>query len=151
MTDPSTSLDRLHDLALPAEVPWWPLAPGWYVVASILLLLVIIVLIRLWKRWRANAYRRAALRELAAAPDTTAIAAILRRTALAIAPRSLVSEKSGNAWVDWLAAQCRDTMPGEVRAQLTLGIYARPGIDGDFAALRAYAGRWVKHHRVSPG
>jgi len=31
-----TSLENLYDIAMPPPIPWWPLAPGWYVVGGVL-------------------------------------------------------------------------------------------------------------------
>ena len=122
----ATSLDRLHDLVLPPAVLWWPLAPGWYVVLGIAIVLVFVLLHRAWKRWRADAYRRAALHELDSIEDAVAMAELLRRTALAIAPRHVIAEKTGAPWLDWLAAQCPDAMPDTVCSLLTTGVYGRP-------------------------
>lgn len=145
MTDDATNLDRLHDLALPPEVPWWPLAPGWYVLIFLTLVLLLTLARRLWKNWHAKAYRRAALRELSQAADTTAIAGILRRTALAIAPREEIAARTGSGWLDWLADRCPEPMPDIVREQLTRGVYAAPvSVD---PALRDYASRWIHRHR----
>ena len=99
MNNDPTSLDKLHDLALPTEIPWWPLAPGWHFVITLLILTSLWLAWRCWSKWQANAYRRAALRELASAQDLTSIAVILRRTALAIAPRELVVSKTGADWL----------------------------------------------------
>jgi hypothetical protein len=149
MNDSATSLDRLHDLALPPAVPWWPLAPGWYVVLALLIIILIFLSIRFVSRYRANAYRRAAARELAALENPAAIAELLRRTALAIAPRPVIAEKTGTAWLDWLASQCPEAMPESVRTQLTAGVYGR--IAGDeLGALRDYAARWIAFHQRPP-
>jgi len=145
-TDPA-SLDRLHDLVLPPAVPWWPPAPGWYAVIVLLLLAAGWLGWRLWQRWQANRYRREALRILATLADAPAMAELLRRTALAMAPRIVIAGKTGEAWVDWLAAQCPEAMPATVRAQLAAGIYARPAADEDLGALRAYTARWIARHR----
>jgi hypothetical protein len=151
MTLDPTSLDRLHDLVLPSAVPWWPPAPGWYVVLALLVLAAGWLAWRFWKRRRANAYRRAALRRLATLRDAPAIAELLRRTALAIMPRPVVAAKTGTAWTDWLAEQCPETMPDAVRTQLTAGVYGRPAADREVGALRDYATRWIARHRpVSP-
>lgn len=147
MKETATSLDRLHDLVLPPEVSWWPLAPGWYVVGSILLILILFLVHRAWIHRRANAYRRAALRELASANDPAGIAELLRRTALAVAPRTVIAGKTGAAWLDWLTAQCPEAMPETVREQLSAGVYRRPAADYDLAGLRDYAARWIRRHR----
>jgi hypothetical protein len=31
-----TSLENLYDIVMPPPIPWWPLAPGWYVVGGVL-------------------------------------------------------------------------------------------------------------------
>jgi hypothetical protein len=147
MTQDPTSLDRLHDIVLPPTVPWWPLAPGWYVLLGLLTLAAAWLAWRFWQRWRANAYRRAALRELTALRDAPAIAELLRRTALAVAPRAAVAEKTGNAWADWLVAQSAEAMSPEVRQLLSVGVYGPPVPDREVSALRDYAARWISRHR----
>ncbi len=142
----STSLDRLHDLALPPEVPWWPLAPGWYVVIALILVLLTLTIFRAVRRSQANAYRRAALHELKSLETPAAIAELLRRTALAIAPRPVIAELIGPAWPDWLAARCPEPMPEIVRTQLTAGIYQAPSANPDLAPLKTYATRWITRH-----
>ena len=147
MNEPATSLDRLHDIALPPAVAWWPPAPGWYVVFTLALVAAAWMAFRAWKRWQSNAYRREAARELASLESSAAIAELLRRTALAIAPRSVIAEKTGAAWLDWLAAQFPEPMPDTVRVQLTTGVYGRPAASEELSALRDYATRWITNHR----
>ena len=151
MNEPATSLDRLHDIALPPAVAWWPPAPGWYVVFTLALVAAAWMAFRAWKRWQSNAYRREAARELASLGSPAAIAELLRRTALAIAPRSVIAEKTGTAWLDWLAAQFPEPMPDTVRAQLTTGVYGRPAASRELSALRDYATRWITRHRQEAG
>lgn len=146
MNEPATSLDRLHDLVLPPAVPWWPPAPAWYVVLALALVAGAWMTFRAWKRWRSNAYRREALRELASLESSAAIAELLRRTALVIAPRSVIAEKTGTSWLAWLAAQFPEPMPDTVRAQLTTGVYGPPAAGQEFGTLRDYASRWIAHH-----
>lgn len=148
MNEAATSLDHLHDLALPPEVSWWPLAPGWYFVILLVVALILVFLHRTWKNWRANAYRRAALRELASAQDTSTIAELLRRTALAMAPRAVVAELTGETWLDWLAQQYHEPLPDTVRVQLTRGVYGRPAADNADTELREFAARWIAHHQT---
>jgi Domain of unknown function (DUF4381) len=58
--DPA-SLDRLHDVIVPAPVPWWPPAPGWFVVGGALALVVACRLVRAIRHRQLNCYRREAL------------------------------------------------------------------------------------------
>ena len=151
MNDPSTDLDRLHDLVLPPEISWWPLAPGWYFVAVAVLIVLGVLGFRCFKRWRANAYRRAALHELESASDLPSIAAILRRTALVAEPRSFVAGKTGASWVEWLASAISHPMPDEVRDQLANGIYDDSRRGSDFSSLRRYAEQWIVQHPATEG
>jgi Domain of unknown function (DUF4381) len=106
MNDDPGNLANLRDVALPAPAPWWPPAPGWWIVAAAacaVLLWVVWVKVR---RYRVNAYRRAALRELAAldgrADVAAEVSAILKRTALVVFPRGQVAGLSGAAWLEFL-------------------------------------------------
>jgi hypothetical protein len=146
MNDDVASLDRLHDLAMPPPIPWWPPAPGWYALFAILALATVAWAVRQWFRWRANAYRRAALRELQSAHTVPAISEVLRRVALSIAPRSTVAELTGAKWPEWLAETSPDPIPDQVRDQLASGIYASAADVGDLEALRSYASNWIQHH-----
>jgi hypothetical protein len=143
-----TSLDNLHDLVIPSAVSFWPPAPGWYVLATMLLLAIIWLEWKTWKHWQANAYRREALRQLQSSEHVDAIAEVLRRTALAVAPRWLIAAKSGHDWPEWLAAHYSEPMPEAVRSQLSIGVYAPPTLDHDLDLLRSYAARWIAGHRA---
>lgn len=150
MSDETTSLDRLHDLASPPAIPWWPVAPGWYVVAGLLLLAALWLAYRWRRRWLANSYRREALQALTLATDASSIAALLRRTALAAASRPEIAGLSWSAWTDWLAAHAAIPMPEEVRQLLQTGIYAPEQTTVKIKTLRTYANRWIRGHRLSP-
>jgi hypothetical protein len=142
----AASLDRLHDIVLPHALPWWPLAPGGYLLLAALLAACVMLGRRAWRRWRANAYRRAALGELPTLQDGAAIAALLRRTALAIAPREAVAAAIGAEWPRWLAARCAAPMPEPVSRLLAGGVYARADAARDLGALRDYAALWIAGH-----
>lgn len=108
-TEPVTLLDLLDRLIEPPEPPPVSMMPqtwGWVVLTLILLVACMIVAIRAWRRYRANAYRRHALKELElAGDDPAAIAAILRRTALAAYPRREVACLAGEEWLRFLDGQ----------------------------------------------
>ncbi len=146
--DPA-DLANLHDIVLPHEVPWWPPAPGWIVLATILLATAIYYSILAFRRWKSDAYRRAALRELSGAASTEAVAEILRRTALVIAPRETVATLGGESWIDWLAARSPDPISQPVRDVLSLSLYDRDRSSMDLNALREFAARWITHHKRS--
>ena len=116
MTDPLAELRGYHP---PDPVSWWPPAPGWWLLALLivgLLIWVTVWALGAWRRRRlARAAPRAALDELAALRaahardgDATAFARglsrLLRRFALARYPRRAVAGLSGEDWLAFLDA-----------------------------------------------
>ena len=150
MNEAPPSLDRLHDLAVPPDIPWWPPAPGWYAVLVLLGIALLWGTRAAWKRWRADAYRRAALRELDGARDAAAIAEILRRTALAAAPRQVVAGMTGTDWLQWLEQRSPAPVSPGVRDLLTTGVYGRPDTSPDTTELRRFTATWIRRHRAWP-
>ena len=103
----------LRDLQLPETVGWWPLAPGWWVLITLIVAGVAYLAWRWYRAWQFNAPRRYALRELAryeAAylehrdPVTLGkqLSELLRRGMLAYAPRADMAGLTGDAWLAWL-------------------------------------------------
>ena len=144
-----TSLDLLEDIVVPDPVSWWPLAPAWWVLIAIVVLASACGGWFAYRRWKANAYRRAALRELEALGDgATGIPALMKRVALAVWPRSEIAGLSGERWIAFL----RDTSPDgfdEESAEALLEAGYRGGdLDaGQRSSLVRSAKRWIATHR----
>ena len=103
----------LRDLHLPEPIGWWPLAPGWWFLIAIVVVTLGYYLFRAFLRWRANAARRIALRELTRIQQeyqqgvdeislAIELSELLRRTMLAYAPRHEVAGLTGDSWLKWL-------------------------------------------------
>jgi hypothetical protein len=149
MNTDATSLDRLHDIVVPPAVSMWPLAAGWYVLLSMVFIVAVYFGLRFWRRWQTNGYRREALRQLAKMDDVFAIAKLLRRTALAVVPRTELAQKTGMVWADWLASQNPNPMPSEVRRMLGSGVYGLHDKQSGLNSLRNYAKNWITYHMFS--
>lgn len=100
----------LRDIHLPAEIGWWPLAPGWWLLAALLLASLVYLVYRLWRGWKRAAARRAALAEFRelrskfdedgnAAEFVTAVSTLLRRAMLSCERRQAVAGVVGDAWL----------------------------------------------------
>lgn len=106
-------LEDLHGIVVPAGVPWWPPAPGWYVLAVVLVVAAILLLIGAWRRRQVLSYRRAALAEMKQLRIQLAIsgsececarkaAVLLKRTAMHVYSRPRVASLSGEPWLAFL-------------------------------------------------
>ena len=104
----------------PAPPNVWPPAPGWWVVA-VLVLLAITLLVR-WLRDPRRAVRRAALKELQrirtsdgdGAAVARAIQNLLRRYALTVFGRQAIAKLTGDAWLQFVVAEGGDALSGHV-------------------------------------
>ncbi|MCP5141427.1 MAG: DUF4381 domain-containing protein [Gammaproteobacteria bacterium] len=158
MTPPSPGADLpLRDIHLPPDIGWWPLAPGWWLLA--LLVIVLIGLLIWWLR-RPSPRKpvqaaRAELKRLDADFQVhhdpqrlaQALSTLLRRAAISLFPRAEVAGLTGDAWLAWL-----DEAAGLAPAE---GFSAGPGRylrdaqyraasdDVDGLALLALASTWL--------
>ena len=133
----------LRDLHLPDVVGLWPLAPGWWVLILLAAAGVVYLLFKLLLRWRFNAARRLALRELAGlrrdyerGADATvlskALSELMRRSMLAYAPRTEVARLTGDTWLRWLDRGLSDApFSSGVGRMLESLPYQRPDVNQD--------------------
>lgn len=162
MNTDAISLDRLHDIILPAPVPWWPPAPGWYWVLGLVVVIVLTALIKGLIHWQHNRYRREALAELAlqaAALENPehrprallGLAELLKRTAVTAFQREYVATLTGPKWFEFLDHTAKGSnfrnAPG---AMLENAIYDPRTADTldphKLHSLVEVIRRWIKHH-----
>ena len=138
-------LDLLEPVPEPPQISLWPQTAGWIWLG----IAVVCVAAWLGRRWlvnrRANAYRRAALKAIAAAgDDPAALAVIVRRAALAGYPRVEVAGLYGEDWLAFLDEAYGGTGfregPGRL---LAVAPYAPATRAPDLTSLVAM---WVRHH-----
>ncbi|MEN8165633.1 MAG: DUF4381 domain-containing protein [Acidobacteriota bacterium] len=148
-------MTNLVQPSAPEAVPWWPPAPGWYVLAGLVLIALGWLVLKVFRRWRADAYRRAALRLVRVVEQsgsTAELPALLKRTALSTYPRSDVASLSGEAWLAFLDGTLgtTDFSSGPGRPLVDLAFAAGGGSslsEGERKELVALAKRWIKGHR----
>lgn len=162
--DPA-SLQNLNDIVLPAAVGWWPWATGWYVLSGLLLIALAWLGYRSLRRWIDNRYRRAALRELQSLAEgmhdpeerdakLRQIPILLKRTALAVYPRSQVASLSGKDWFRFLNSTVKNPLFNQSTASILNKISYSCGelnaIDPDATTALLNASRhWLKKHRAA--
>jgi hypothetical protein len=151
----------LRDIHLPPAAPFWPPAPGWWVLGVVLLLLLAWACTVAWRRRRLQRQRRRILDELAAletdftrersSERLARISLLLRRIALARYPRERVAGLTGMAWLRFLdesGGHGRFTAgPGRV---LAAAPYQRSiPHDMDLAGFSQLVRAWVETHARS--
>lgn len=162
--DFTDALTDMADIHLPAEPGFWPLAPGWWVLAALLLALLVYGAYRLQKRLQLHRRYRNALRELdkcltslqAGSGHNGAtmeqrliyvneVNSVLRRVALLHFAHDRVAGLSGQAWVAFIKQHDRaGRLTPELAGALAEGRFA-PRCDVDTQALHGMARDWIKN------
>jgi hypothetical protein len=162
--DPA-SLSNLQDIVVPEPVSLWPLAPGWYVLAWLLLIALAFWAWSCLRRWHQNRYRRTALAELdqleAALQDPSRRAsalselpALVKRVALAAWPRETVASLSGPGLLAFLdqtgRTQAFQLGAGKDLAVLAYDTRTVAALDNEhIAPLFSAVREWIKRHEAS--
>ncbi len=112
-------ISGLEPLIAPEKVASWPPAPGWYVLAGLLLLALILLILSWIRKRRENRYRIIAmhgLKEIIASSgnhpgqgDLQSLNRLLKETALTVFPREQVAALFGNEWLEFLDQSCNKT------------------------------------------
>jgi len=149
-------LRDIHDLD---AIPWWPLAPGWWIGLSLLALLLLVAVLRYWLRysglmpgWRGDARRQLralqkALRQEEPRAVVGRLSTLLRRIAMARGGRRQAAGLSGDRWLGWLETNDSSgfswTKRGQILLQAPYMPPARTVERKEVARLVMAARRWV--------
>lgn len=97
-------LAQLSDIHLPENVHNYPIAPGWWLLAIIVMALVVYGIIKLRQYFKARKVQKQALKQLLAATEMSTIVTILKWAALQYFPRQQVAYLTGNNFKTFLIA-----------------------------------------------
>lgn len=159
-----TMLEQLRDIHLPAEVSWWPLAPGWWILLFLFVAAVVFATWAMVQHRNKNRYRRLAALELDLAlfqwqqsQDSAAFIqatnVILKRTVaagLATNSSEAILSLTGERWTDLLNQYSRDTLSNNSAHALARAGY-EPNPEVDIAKLHSESKSWILNHRSKPG
>lgn len=151
--EPEQLLRELRDIQLPDSVPLWPPAPGWWVLALLVSAALVPGIAALRRR---RALRRQALGELRrlereyrmegnALRLVKGVSGLLRRVALARAPRAEVAGLVGPQWLAWLDRSGGNGFTQGAGRVLAAAPYA-PAAAIDAEPLLALAERWIRRN-----
>lgn len=146
-------LSQLRDIQAAPPAPFWPPAPGWWVLAILVLLLLAWLARRAWRGWRVKQRRGALLahlRNIRASYDPvdapqrylSSVNRLLKVAAMRAFPDETPGALQGEDWVAFLAA--KQAQPNAFEA-LVCGPY-QPQPEFDAGALEAAASEWLSRH-----
>lgn len=150
-------LARLRDIHMPGAISWWPLAPGWYLLAFLLIVLVLTTVYLLARFYRNNRAKRHALRLLATYQQqyqtnannqlsAARISELLKRVALVYFPRAKVASLQGDAWIAFLNATAKGINFEHVRTELLEAPY-QSDLSLDLNPLFQMVRTWIRQRR----
>ena len=156
--NPQDPLAALHPLREPLPIGWWPPAPGWWLLAGLVLAALLVLGWYALRRYRANAYRRRALArltELAAGAQQQAdpqllladINALLKSIALVAYPRREVAASSGPEWLAFLNSSLRQEE--QFPEGFVTGAYHKHCPDIDTGQVLRAASSWIRRHEAA--
>jgi Domain of unknown function (DUF4381) len=153
MNSDPTSLENLHDVLAPVPLPWWPPAPGWFIVGLALLILLGYGLIRAIRGWQSNSYRREALKLLEKGDDSAAeLPALVKRVALSVYPRERVASLTGEQWLAFLDRTGHTEVFTRGAGRWLARLAYEPRLasslsNAECAGLRTAIRDWIIHHQ----
>ena len=142
--DIQAQLAQLRDIRAPQEVGFWPLAPGWWMLALVFGLAIAGIVC--WRVLRRYSARSLALAELDALPKddprhyATELSILLRRVARR--KNEAVTRLSGKNWSDYLASTGLKPSCAQYLAEATYA--AEPAVTATSAELQAAAATWIR-------
>jgi hypothetical protein len=152
-------LSNLKEISLPEPVAYTPQTVGWYLLLALAILVAVLLIIR-WRRNRLrNRYRSEALGLLNDIEESnrplSELPALVKRVALAFAPREKIAELSGAAWLRFLDSTLggTDFSDGPGRLLLTVSYATTESVKQKVtpeqrSALLSLIRRWIRRHRA---
>jgi len=149
-------LSQLRDIHTAAPVGWWPPAPGWWLLAMLLLVLLVWLGRRVLARYRVYQRRKQMLgwvdhlnANIDPQRDPQAYLSTLNRIFKLVALRAFPDQHcaalNGQEWVDFLLEKTKKTQSAESLGVLATGPYdPAPKFDPDqLSELSRY---WIRQH-----
>jgi hypothetical protein len=147
---------QLRDIHSAPAVPWWPPAPGWWLVALLVLAVLVWFGRRLLARYRVYQRRQQMLGwvdHLNATVDPhkdpyaylSTLNRVFKVVALRAFPGQQVAVMAGPQWTEFLQQHASAKQSVEALAVLATGPY-QPAPQFDSVAISELARAWIKQH-----
>ncbi len=149
-------LAQLRDIHGTPAVPWWPPAPGWWIVALLVLSVLVWLGLRLVARYRVHQRRRQMLAWIDHLNSTvdpqrdpqqflSTLNRIFKVVALRAFPDQQCALMTGHTWTGFLQQNLKTRQADGALEALASGPY-EPAPQFDPEAVSELARRWIKQH-----
>ncbi len=110
----SDPLSQLHGIHFPKPIAWWPLAPGWYVMTALLVIVILAVTYLLYRQYQQCLRRRVVLKtidhlawqyqhqQITAVQALAQLSVLVKRIAISFDQQNMPQALSGKAWLHYL-------------------------------------------------
>jgi hypothetical protein len=130
---------------------------GWYVLSGLLLLLAVLLFLKWFKRYRENAYRREALKNLAIIEDKFSgqqdvlclndVLILLKRVAIQAFGRQQVAQLYGYDWLVFLESKGKNTPFTQYKHNIINTLYDTVPVKvNEIEDMMELSKRWIKTH-----
>jgi len=153
--NPTATLD-LRDIHAAAPPAFWPPAPGWWVLAALLIAILVLTTVWCFRRYRLYRLKIQIMDEIETLSDcstenteafTARLSMLLRRIALRQYPRERVASLTGSDWLRFLDETGGDgDFEHGIGQILEVGPYRPQTSEQPREALLALARRWAIHN-----
>ncbi len=149
-------LSQLRDIHAAPAVPWWPPAPGWWVLALLMLVFLVLVGRRILARYKAHQRRKQMLAwidhlNVSVDPqrDPQAYLSTLNRIFKLVALRAFPDQRcaalAGQDWADFLTGKMKTSKTSDSIKVLASGPY-HPAPQFDPQLMSELTRRWIKQY-----
>ncbi|MFK7732177.1 MAG: DUF4381 domain-containing protein [Pseudomonadales bacterium] len=162
------TIQGIDEIVMPPGVSWLPATLAWKILGLILLVVAALMLLRALKNWRANEYRRLAIKKLAVVRDVVRssdagswhdlsdLATLMKSAALQAYSREDVASLSGDSWLRFLGETSKrnsfDTESAEALTKLAYQRHTKLALNRlDAEKLLDQCERWIRQHKTTIG
>lgn len=159
----NAKLGKLNPIFIPEAVPFEPIAPGWYALLGLIILLFFLLVYRRLKIYQSKAYRRKSAAELlrlkssigktASAEILQNVATVLKTTAMLSYSREKVAGLHAIPWKNFLISTSASSANAENVFELLQYQYASEKqinklSAADIEKLIDVSVKWIRRHHV---